>query len=82
LRNLGSVIWLVPVAAQVGYILATYDELPGKIGAGPDAGGTDFHLFIVEWFAIVGLANLAFAIIHVRLPKLSDRSFRIPGRDY
>jgi hypothetical protein len=81
-RNLGSVVWLVPVAAQVGYILATYDELPAAIGAGPESGGTAFELFIVEWFAIVGLANLAFSVIHVRLPKLSDRSFRVPGRDF
>lgn len=82
MRHLGSVLWLVPVAAQVGYILATYDELPQAVGAGPDSAGTDLSLFIVEWFAVVGLANLAFAVIHVRLPRLGDRAFRIPGRDY
>ena len=82
MRNLGSVLWLVPLAAQVGYILATYDELPEMVGAGPGTSGTAFDLFIVEWFAIVGLANMAFAVIHVKLPKLSDRSFRVPGRDY
>jgi hypothetical protein len=79
-RSLGSVLWLVPLATQIGYILATYDELPAMVGAGPESSGTDAMIFIVEWFAIVGLANLAFAIIHVRLPRLGDRMLAVPGR--
>jgi len=81
-RNLGSVLWIVPVAAQVGYILATYDELPPAVGAGPGTEGTALVLFIVEWFAIVGLGNVAFALIHVRLPALRDSALRVPGRDF
>jgi hypothetical protein len=81
-RNLGSVLWLAPLAAQIGYILATYDELPNPVGAGPDGPGPDVMLFVVEWFAVVGLANLAFAVIHVKLPQLSDRMLAVPGRDY
>lgn len=82
MKNLGSVLWIFPAAVQIGYFLATYDELPPEIGAGPSGGGTEMNIFVVEWFAIIGLANAAFALLHVRLPHLGDRMLAVPGKEY
>jgi len=82
LKNFGRVLWLFPFAVQIGYLLATFDELPPEIGAAPGAAGTDVYVFVIEWFAIIGLANLAFATLHIRLPKLSDRMLSVPGKEY
>ena len=82
MRNAGKILWLLPVAAHIGYILATHDKLPGMIGSGGGEGGTDLYVFIVQWFALVGLANVAFALIHVRLPRFSDRMLSVPNKDY
>jgi hypothetical protein len=82
LRNIGKILWLLPVAAHIGYILATHDKLPDMIGAGDGEGGTDIYVFIVQWFALVGFANLAFAFIHVRLPRFSDKMLSVPNKNY
>ena len=34
------------------------------------------------WFGIVGSANLAFALLHLRLPKLGNRWLAVPGQAY
>jgi len=81
LRSLGAVLWIVPFAAQVGYVLATFDQLPVRLGGDGEAG-TATTTFIVEWFAIVGAANLAFTALHLRLPRLGDRMLAVPGRDW
>ena len=82
MRNIGKILWLLPVAAHIGYILATYDKLPGTIGSGGGEGGTNIYVFIVQWFTLVGLANVAFAFIHIRLPRFSDRMLSVPNKDY
>lgn len=79
-RALGSVSWVVPAAIHVGYILATFAQLPEHLGRGED--GTPAWVFIIEWFAIIGVANLAFALLHIRLPRLSDRMLAVPGKEY
>jgi hypothetical protein len=74
-------LWIVPFAAQVGYVLATFDQLPERLG-GEGEAGTATAFFIVEWFAILAAANLAFAVLHLRLPRLGDRMLAVPGRDW
>jgi len=81
LRGLGSASWIVPLAVHVGYILATFDHFPGQVGGDGEIGRST-RLFFVEWFAIVGVAGLALAAVHVRLPRLSDRMLAVPGKEY
>ena len=82
MRNIGKILWLLPVAAHIGYILATHDKLPVMIGSGGGEEGTNVYIFIVQWFAMVGLANVAFAFIHMRLPRFSDKMLSVPNKDY
>ena len=78
---LGSILWIVPLLIHVAYILATYDHLPAALG--PRAGeGIPPKTFFIWWFAIIGLANLAFTFLHVRLPKLKKKSLVVPGQAY
>jgi hypothetical protein len=81
LRSLGALLWIVPFAAHVGYVLATFDQLPGHLGEDGGTGGAT-ALFIVEWFAVLGAANLAFTALHLRLPRLRDGMLSVPGRDW
>ncbi len=81
MHRLGSALWILPFAAHVGYILATFDHLPGQLG-GDEEAGTATWAFIVEWFAVLGAANLAFAVLHLRLPRLGDRMLAVPGRNW
>ena len=82
MRHIGSVLWLVPFAAHIGYILATYEHLPPQIGSFSGDTATDRTVLLVEWFAIIGMANMIFSFIHVRLPRFGDRMLTVPGKKY
>lgn len=81
MRHLGRVLWLVPLSVHIGYISATYWHLPQYFGS--DSGeSTNRTILMIEWFAIIGMANLIFSFIHVRLPRFSDRMLAVPGKAY
>jgi len=84
LKHLSRAIWLVPMIAHVAYLLATSRGLPEAFGAKPwsSDAGTSTHLFLVEWLAVVGLANAALLAVHVRLPRFGDRFLSVPRKDY
>jgi hypothetical protein len=78
------VLWLAPVLVHLAYLLATSRELPEAFGARPwDAdAGTSTRLFLIEWLAIVGLADAALLAVHVRLPRFSDRLLSVPRKEH
>ena len=84
MRLLSRVIWLAPLAAHLAYLLATSEELPDALGARPwsSDAGTSTRLFLVEWLAIVGLANASLLAVHVRLPRFGDRMLSVPRKDW
>jgi hypothetical protein len=82
MRHLGRILWLIPFAAQIGYLLATSDDLPRLVGGSPGDPGTRLSLFVAEWFAVIGLANAAFVFVHLRLPTFSDRMLSVPGKEH
>ena len=81
MRHLGKVLWLVPLSVHIGYISATYWHLPTYFGA-DSVGATDRTALMIEWFAIIGMANLVFSLLHVRLPRFGDRMLAVPGKAY
>ncbi|MCK9460929.1 MAG: hypothetical protein M0R80_14925 [Proteobacteria bacterium] len=84
MTHLSRVAWLVPLIAHLAYVLATSPALPEAFGAKPwsaDAGVSS-RAFLVEWLAIVGLANVALLFVHVRLPRFGDRTLAVPRKDY
>lgn len=81
MRALGQLLWILPFAAHVAYVLATVEQLPASLGGDGEAG-TATSVFVVEWFAILGAANLAFAVLHLRLPRLPDRMLQVPGKEH
>jgi hypothetical protein len=83
LKHLSRVLWLAPFAVHLAYLLATSRELPEAFGARPwssDAGAST-SLFLVEWLAIVGLANAALIAVHIRLPRFGDRMLSVPRKE-
>ncbi len=72
-------IWLVPFFAHIAYVAATYPDLSVHFDA---RGASSPVLLLIEWFALLGAMNLAFGVLHIRLPKLSDKMLSVPGRDY
>lgn len=84
MKHLSRVIWLAPLIVHLAYLLATSRELPEAFGARPwsaDAG-TSTRIFLVEWLAIVGLANAALLAVHIRLPRFGDGLLSVPRKDY
>lgn len=82
MKHLGKVLWMIPLAVHVGYFLATFEHYPSYIGAGVGELGTEFYLFVTEWFAIIGLANVALLGVHIKLPTMKDRWLSVPGKDF
>lgn len=82
MKHLGRVLWIVPLAVHVGYLLATREQLPSELGADPGQRGTGVSLFVAEWLVVLGAANLAFVLLHARLPRMSDRMLSVPGKSY
>ena len=82
MKAIASTIWIIPAAAHVAYVLATYDTLPLQVGAEAGAGGTSVEIFIIEWLLIFTCANAAFALIHIKLPKMSNRMLTVPKKEY
>ena len=82
MSTLSRFLWLAPFAAQIAYILATYDQMPRLMGASPGDPGTRLHFFIAEWFAVVGIANIIFVFVHLKLHTFSDRMLSVPGKAY
>lgn len=77
--SLANAIWPIPLAVHIGYVLASYSHLPPTIGGAP---GTKTGLFVFMWLAIVTLANAAFLLLIVRLPRFGSRMLRVPGQRY
>ena len=82
MKHLSSVLWFIPAAVHVAYILATYSHLPLVLGINAQSKGISTSFFIIEWAAVVGLACIFFGILHVRLPRLSDKMLSVPGKQY
>jgi hypothetical protein len=82
MRTLTRLLWLVPLAAHTGYLLAVRDTLPAFLGAGPDEPGASTATFLAEWILVIALSNAAFAFIHVRLPRFRDSMLSVPGRQH
>jgi hypothetical protein len=80
---LSRVLWLVPFAVHLAYLLATSRELPAAFGARPWAAdaGVSMRLFLVEWLTIVAVANAALAAVHIRLPRFGDRLLSVPQKE-
>jgi hypothetical protein len=83
-RHLSRVLWLAPVIVHLAYLLATSRDLPEAFGAKPwsSDAGTSTRIFLVQWLAIVGLANAALLAVHIRLPRFGDRLLSVPRKDY
>ncbi|MCP4199659.1 MAG: hypothetical protein GY762_21145 [Proteobacteria bacterium] len=79
MRYLGNVIWPVPFALHVGYILATAAHLPTTIGGSP---GTQTGYFLGTWLTLVALANSAFIFLLIRLPYFGSAMLKVPGQHY
>ena len=82
MRHVSAVLWLVPFAVHVGYILATSAHLPSMVGVTDDEPGTSARLFLSVWFAIICAANISFVIVRNRLPHFSEGMLAIPGQKH
>lgn len=82
MSSISRFLWLIPFAAQVAYIFATHEEMPRLMGATANDPGTRAYMFIAEWFAVVGMANIIFVFVDLRLPSFSDRMLSVPGKSY
>ncbi len=82
MRYVSSVLWIVPLAVHVAYILATSPHLPPLVGVNAGAAGTPVTHFLGGWFIVITLANLAFVVIFIRLPRFGDRMLAVPGQEY
>lgn len=76
---LSRTIWLIPFFTHIAYVAATYPGLAGYVGTYGESSST---LLVIEWFALLGAMNLSFGLLHIRLPKLSDKMLSVPGKDY
>ncbi len=82
MRHVSAIVWVIPFAVHVGYILATSAHLPSTVGVTADDPGTSARLFLSMWFAIICAANIAFVIVRNRLPHFSDGMLTVPGQKY
>ncbi|MCP4677833.1 MAG: hypothetical protein GY854_20405 [Deltaproteobacteria bacterium] len=82
MRHVSTVLWLVPLAVHIGYILATSPHLPPTVGVTADESGTSARLFLAVWFAIICAANTAFIIVRNRLPNFGDAMLAVPGQKH
>ena len=76
----GFILSWIPLAAHIGYVIATSTHLPALIGRTADKSGVGFGLFLFTWFSIIAAANLAFFLLHLRLPELKELMLQVPGR--
>ena len=81
MKHVGRLLWLAPFAVHVAYLLASSAQLPPGLGAAPGEAGTSPRLFLVEWLTVVGLANAALLLVHVRLPRFGDRMLSVPRKE-
>ncbi len=79
---MGRLLWIIPFATHIAYVLATYGHLPPTIGQTFEDPGVSLRLFFILWFALIGLANVLFLILYRRLPKLKDRMLQVPGQEH
>ena len=82
MRQVTRWVWLIPLAIHVGYFMAVANHLPLSLGADLQSIGTTKRIFVLEWFGMIGFANFAFFILHLKLPYLKDRHLKTPGSTY
>ena len=79
MRFLIRLLVFVPLSVHVAYATATIRHLPVRLGQTPDSIGTDRLNALILWFCLIGLCNLAFIFLHVRMPKFKDAALTLPG---
>ena len=82
MRFLGRVLFIVPLAVHIGYFAATFDELARTVGRTGNEAGTPRGDFAIFWILTIGLANLAFTALHLRLPRMKESTLKVPGQEY
>jgi hypothetical protein len=82
LNRLSRILWFAPLAVHIAYLLATSRGLPEALGARAwaDDPGVSSRVLLTEWLTILGLANGALLVLHVRLPRCSDKLLSVPGK--
>jgi hypothetical protein len=79
MRPLGNIIWPLPFAVHIGYVLATASHLPAMLGG---STGTQTGYFLLIWLTLAALANGAFAFLLIRLPYFGSGMLKVPGQRY
>ena len=79
MRSLSNIIWPIPFAVHIGYVLATASHLPSTLGG---SAGTQTGFFLFVWLTLVALANGAFVFLLIRLPYFGSSMLRVPGQRY
>ncbi|MCU0661429.1 MAG: hypothetical protein MUC50_03780 [Myxococcota bacterium] len=82
MKYLPKILWLVPLAAHLGFLAATAAPFSESMGATRDETGVDSTAFFMAWIGITAAANLSLLVLHLFLPRLPGRFLLVPGHRY
>ncbi len=81
LSKLLRYLWVFPFAVHMGYIAATCQYFPARVGS--EVGhAISPTFFFGEWLAIVVLSNIAMVALRVLMPRFNDRILSVPRKEY
>ena len=72
-------IAFIPLLVHAAFAAAVAEHLPGRLGMTVDAPGMDTTECLVGWALLVGLCNLSFILLYLKMPSFKDKTLALPG---
>ena len=72
-------IAFIPLSVHAAFAAAVAEHLPARLGMTVDAPGIDTNECLIGWALLVGLCNLSFVLLYLKMPTFKDKSLSLPG---